>query len=269
MGERMSTGQFAAASRLSRKALRLYQEIGLLEPAGVDPRTGYREYAPEQVRRARLIGRLRLLELPLAEIRALLDLDPEAAAKALDTWWRAAEQSHAERRRLVRHLHDMITGEENRMYDIGTREVAEQKVLTVQRNVTADKLTGFIDDAFPRLFAHVEEGGATPAGPPLMIYHGMVTEDSDGPVEICVPFTGSLEPADDLGVRLEPAHAEAYTTLTREQVQFPEILKAYDAVADWLTANGREGTLPPREVYFGDMMTAGPDDQVCDVAFPF
>ena len=58
-------GEFAAAARLSPKALRLYAEQGLLLPASVDPATGYRFYAPDQLPRARLIGRLRRMGLPL------------------------------------------------------------------------------------------------------------------------------------------------------------------------------------------------------------
>jgi DNA-binding transcriptional MerR regulator len=265
----MSSGEFAAATRLSRKALRIYQELGLLEPAAVDRRTGYRSYAPDQVRTARLIGRLRLLDLPLSEIGVLLELEPAAAAKTLEGLWRAAEETHAERRRLVRHVQDILTGRDEHMYEIQTRDVPEQKVLAVQRNVTADRLRGFIDEAYPRLYGHLEAGGARAAGPSMMIYHGMVTEDSDGPVEICVPFTGTLEPVADLGVRLEPARTEAYTTITRAQVAYPDILRAYDAVSDWLQEQGHKGVLSPREVYVGDMASAGPDDLVCDVAFPY
>jgi len=65
MDDRMTTGAFAARTRLSRKALRLYDELGLLRPESVDPQTGYRSYVPQQVQRARLIGLLRRLDLPL------------------------------------------------------------------------------------------------------------------------------------------------------------------------------------------------------------
>lgn len=269
MDERMSSGAFAARTRLSRKALRLYDELDLLRPAEVDPRTGYRSYAPEQVRRARLIGLLRRLDLPLGEIAALLELDPAAAAKALDGHWRTAEERHAEGRRLVRYLQDLLTGRDTDVYEIETRDVPEQKVLSTQRNVTADALVGFIDESFPRLFEHLSASGAEVAGAAFIVYHGMVTEDSDGPVEICLPFTGSLEPVGSLGVRLEPAHEEAYTRIVKAQVRYPEILRAYDAVSDWLQANGHKSTLPPREVYFADMMAAGDDEPVCDIAFPY
>ena len=265
----MSTGEFAARTRLSRKALRLYQEHGLLEPAGVDPRTGYRAYAPEQVPRARLIARLRLLDLPLAEIAAFLALDPAAAAKALDGHWHAAEQAHSERRRLVRQIQDILTGRETPMYDVRTREVPEQKVLTVQRNVVAPELPAFIDESYRALFAHLEASGATPGEPSYVLYHGMVTEQEDGPVEVCVPFAGGVEPAGALGIRLEPARTEAYTRLTRGQVRYPEILGAYDAVSDWLAAHGHQPALSPREVYFTDFAAAADTDPACDVAFPY
>ena len=42
----VTIGRFAEAARLSQKALRLYAESGLLEPAWVDPGSGYRYYSP-------------------------------------------------------------------------------------------------------------------------------------------------------------------------------------------------------------------------------
>jgi DNA-binding transcriptional MerR regulator len=62
----MSIGEFARRSRLSPKALRLYNELGLLPPARVDDDSGYRYYAESQLDRAGLIAALRqvLGEIP-------------------------------------------------------------------------------------------------------------------------------------------------------------------------------------------------------------
>jgi DNA-binding transcriptional MerR regulator len=72
----MSIGRFARRTGLSIGALRHYDETGLLRPARVDPDTGYRYYAEEQLDPARLIAALRDLDVPLALIREVLDLSP-------------------------------------------------------------------------------------------------------------------------------------------------------------------------------------------------
>ena len=69
--EELSIGSFSRVSGLTVKALRHYDEIGLLEPARVDEWTGYRYYGLEQARAAEEIRRLRSLEVPLDEIRDL------------------------------------------------------------------------------------------------------------------------------------------------------------------------------------------------------
>ena len=51
----ISIGAFASRARLSTKALRLYERLGILRPAEVDPRTGYRRYRTSQLVTARLV----------------------------------------------------------------------------------------------------------------------------------------------------------------------------------------------------------------------
>ena len=66
--ELIPIGRFARLTGLTVRAVRHYGELGLLEPAYIDPDTGYRYYAPDQVEDAAAIRRLRLLELALDEI---------------------------------------------------------------------------------------------------------------------------------------------------------------------------------------------------------
>ena len=65
-------GRFAEASRLSLKALRIYDRLGLLRPVHDDRRNRYRYYHPDQVRKAKIIGLLRRLATPLETIRDIL-----------------------------------------------------------------------------------------------------------------------------------------------------------------------------------------------------
>src|SRR6476469_4633764 len=87
----MTSGAFAQASGLSRKALRLYDELGLLHPARVDPETLYRFYDPGQLEQARLVAWLRRLGMPLAVIRSVSGLPPAQAAGELAAYWATVE----------------------------------------------------------------------------------------------------------------------------------------------------------------------------------
>src|SRR5690348_8370260 len=80
--ELFSTGTFADLTRLSLKALRLYNQLDLLRPVHIDPQTGYRYYAPDQLPRARMIRNLRDMDMPLADIRCMLDLADVSQAQA-------------------------------------------------------------------------------------------------------------------------------------------------------------------------------------------
>jgi protein phosphatase len=107
----LTIGAFARAAGLSPKALRLYDELGLLTPAAVDGASGYRYYRPEQLERARLIVWLRQLGMPLARIRAVLDeADAVDAAGAVEAYWREVLAETETRQRLATFLVDYLSG---------------------------------------------------------------------------------------------------------------------------------------------------------------
>lgn len=101
MDDLIPTGQFSALTWLSPKALRLYQAQGLLEPAWIDPRSGYRYYSPAQISRAARIGLLRRAGISLGEIASYLDAP---TTERVQTWRAGLEEEFAERRRLLDQL---------------------------------------------------------------------------------------------------------------------------------------------------------------------
>jgi protein phosphatase len=111
----LTIGTFARASRLSPKALRLYDELGLLRPARVDPVSGYRLYEPAQLERARLVAWLRRLGMPLARIKAVCDLPPASAAAAVAEYWSHVEAETAARRDLAEFLVDHLSRKDSEM----------------------------------------------------------------------------------------------------------------------------------------------------------
>ena len=115
--ELMTSGAFARASGLSRKALRLYDELGLLHPARVGPQTLYRFYDPGQLEQARLVAWLRRLGMPLAAIRAVSGLPPARAAEELAAYWAKVEAETAVRRELAVFLIGYLSGKDTAMSD--------------------------------------------------------------------------------------------------------------------------------------------------------
>ncbi|GGN72812.1 hypothetical protein GCM10010112_41560 [Actinoplanes lobatus] len=109
----LAIGAFARAVRMTPKALRLYDELGLLPPAAVDPESGYRFYHPDQRERARLIARLRRIGMPLAAIRTVCDRDPRAVAEAVAAYWGGVTADTADRAREVTALVGELSGAEH------------------------------------------------------------------------------------------------------------------------------------------------------------
>lgn len=281
----LTIGAFAARARLSAKALRLYDRLGLLTPAYVDEVNGYRYYRAEQIERARLVALLRQLDMPLARIAEIVDvveLDGARAAGRLAAYWAGAEERFASQRTLVAYLRGRLSGRESGMdetygtFTVETVDTAPQVLLTQSRHTLADELPAWIGASLGRL----EEGAAAcggSTGAPFVVYHSEVSMESDGPAESCVPvadegaaraWAAEHGRAWETKVRVEPAGRFAYTRISKAQVAHPQILAAFEAVERWIAGHGLEVTGPCREIYFADWDAAGPEDPVCDVAFP-
>ena len=119
----LSIGRFARRTNLTIKALRLYDELGLLRPAVVDFATGFRYYRPEQAATAERIRLLRSLEMPLAEIQALLTApDPAETARRLAGHQRWLEERIVGYQRSLNSLKTLVDQQEgNRMNDTTER----------------------------------------------------------------------------------------------------------------------------------------------------
>jgi len=114
--ELMTIGRFARITGLTVKALRHYDELGLLRPAAVDPQTGYRSYSSDQVRRAERIRMLRRLELPLDDVATLVESeDPALIHRVLVDHQRRTAIRSAELKVVLQGLQPLIDGKESVM----------------------------------------------------------------------------------------------------------------------------------------------------------
>ncbi|MEU8190255.1 MerR family transcriptional regulator [Micromonospora carbonacea] len=112
-----SIGELARASGLTVSALRFYDRSGVLVPALVDPVTGYRWYADEQVVPARLVAGLRRVGMPLAEIAAAVRhrAEPAVVGRLLDAHLRRLEDGLTDARRELSRVRALIDHEEHPM----------------------------------------------------------------------------------------------------------------------------------------------------------
>jgi DNA-binding transcriptional MerR regulator len=265
----ISIGEFARRTRLTTKALRIYHAVGLLRPTVVEA-NGYRRYNEAQIRVGRLIAMLRGADLSLAEIsRVLADLDVgvEVAAQTLEQLVIERDRQHSNRKLLIRHVQTTLRGGADPMFEIKTRRVPAYHLMSIQRRLRASETDDFASATKASFAEHL--AGAEPTGPFMLIFHGPVNDESDGPLEAVLPCPDQIQPTDTIGVRTEPAHDEAYTTITKAQWEYPAILAAYDAVAHSPEVSNRpHSQLSCREVYLADSSNISEDDFICDVAYP-
>ncbi len=287
--EEVSIGEFARRSRLSIKALRLYDELGVLVPARVDETSGYRYYDLAQLEAARLVAMLRQLDLPLAAIKELLACEPVDAAERIAAHWREAVSVHDARRELADYLVNRLSGKGSVMYEVAVREMPERSLLCLKRNVDQEGAWAlgkeFIAIMRERPLPKMEgREGAT-----FSIYWGEVSADSDGPVEWCrpVPAEQASELADqypELTLRTEPAHREAYVAMPNDALPAgpggsPGVQwqLASEALRAWAEEGGLEPeslTLEPEDLgvritYLANGPVTETSVPYCDFAVPF
>jgi DNA-binding transcriptional MerR regulator len=245
----LSIGGFASATRLSLKALRLYDQLGILKPRHVDRDSGYRYYHSDQLGAARLIRMMRQMEMPLATIRLVLTAAPADAARLVQDYWRQRERRMVEARRVVHDLLAALHKETPTMaLDVSVKTIAPQPIISITRRLKIEQLDGHIRDSIQRLRALAQERGLPVTGDPFGIYHGSVNHDDDGPIEVCLPVERGAE-ADGVTARELTGGTAAYVLLHGEQCEFPGVLEGYDAVYDWIQENGYETGEPPREIW--------------------
>jgi DNA-binding transcriptional MerR regulator len=283
----ISIGEFARRSRLSLKALRLYDERGVLVPSRVDQASGYRYYDTAQLDQARLVVMLRQLQLPLTAVKELLACDPADAAARIAEHWRDAEAAHDARRELADYLVSRLSGKRSVMDGVATREMPERSLLCFKRNVDEQGAWAFGKEFIAILRERPLPKIEGRAGAFFCIYWGWVSADSDGPVEWCKPVPQAeahalAEHYPELTLRTEPAHREAFVPLPvgPDGIAAAEHWQlAVESLQAWGQEQEHEGerlALTPEDLGLritylatGPVTESSVPDDYCDVAVPF
>jgi DNA-binding transcriptional MerR regulator len=247
-----SIGDFATFTQVSVRTLRFYDQQGLLTPARVDPRTGYRYYAAGQIDRLVRILALRDLGLTLAQIREVL------AAGATPQVIRA----HLARRRVeIAHARAQIDSQlaavEGRLalldggsdminYDVTTKKAPATLLAAVRRQVDEDT-PGVLASTFGELFAELGSAlgraGVVPTGPAWTLYDR--ARDTGLGVAAAMPVSARAALPSSVE-RVELPEQEVAYAIHRGSME--GIGAAYRAVMTWLETTGLGAGGGAREV---------------------
>jgi DNA-binding transcriptional MerR regulator len=190
----LSIGDFSRMTQLSVKTLRHYHEVGLLEPARVDPATGYRYYAPEQVPTAQVVRRLRELDMPIADVRAVLASAPTDRNALIGGHLERLENQLAATRRAVESLRAILErpGADSR---IEHRSVSATPAAAIAATVDRDDLLPWWQGAVGELRATVAADKLlTASGAPGALFGFDIFARDRGAATVFIPVDGGVRP---------------------------------------------------------------------------
>jgi DNA-binding transcriptional MerR regulator/effector-binding domain-containing protein len=262
MATMLTIGDFSRMTHLSVKALRHYHDLGVLEPAAVDPFTGYRSYDTSQVGSAQVIRRLRDLGMPLDSIAAVLAApDLEARNREIAAHLTRMERQLEQTQASVAALRALLTGPAVRPA-IELRAIAAVTALAVREVVDAAELNGWGSAAFDALAAALAATGLTAAGPYGGLFHGDFIELERSEVTAYVPVAADaglgavgLDPAGSVRLLQIPAVEVAVAV---HEGAFSEIDRTYAAVGEVVAERAIGTGGPIREYYL--VSSADTDD---------
>jgi DNA-binding transcriptional MerR regulator len=253
MTVRLTIGEFSKMTYLSVKALRHYHDVGLLEPAEVDPATGYRRYGADQVATAQAIRRFRDLDMPLEQVRTVLHA-PDFATRNraildhLETMQQQLERTQS----TVSSLQALLTTP-NAPRPVAYRTLPAAPALAIGATVGFDDCGDWLEVAYPELHRALDAAGLSPAGPDGALYHDAFFTDGDGEVVAFVPVADAagLDPAERGRVHALELPATRVATMVHDG-PFDDLDQTYGALGTVVAELGLAAEGPIREIYLAD-----------------
>lgn len=266
-------GDFSRLSLVSVKALRFYDERGLLKPARVDEFTGYRYYSASQLTRLNRILVLKDLGLSLDQIALLLQQEPTPDQIRGMLRLKQAElnqqlmEGQARMARIEAWLQTFEQEVTMPAYDVVLKKVAPLQVAQTQ-GIAPDmsQIGPTLNRLFDQVMNYVMQHGATLVGPGITLYYDTEISERDLSVAACMPFGGSLTDSEQVKVITLPV-VETMASVIHHG-SFSTITQAYNALTKWLEANGYHISGPTRELNLEYDRDGDQSKYVTEIQFP-
>jgi DNA-binding transcriptional MerR regulator len=248
MAATIAIGDFSRATHMSVKMLRHYHQIGLLEPADVDPDTNYRRYTADQIPTAQVIRRFRELQMPLERIRDVLvapDLATRNAliASHLDTLQNSLTQTQA----AVASLRNLLNGGPGgQSLSVTHRSVEATPAAAITETVEIKGLGLWLRGALGELRATLIAQDVLIAGPAGGIYDDDLFANEQGQTTVFIPYIGEIQAIGRVRPAVIPA-AELASVTHQGPVEGLDL--AYGALAAHVARHELGVAGPIREYY--------------------
>jgi DNA-binding transcriptional MerR regulator len=244
----LAIGDFSRATHVSVKMLRYYHRIGLLEPADVDPDTGYRRYTTDQIPTVQIIRRFRALEMPLEEIRAVIAApDVDTRNELIAAHLNRLEENLARTQEVTASLRRLLQQPSGTTpVAIGHRSADAVPAVAVSEVIDIEDALSWYQGALGELYAMLAAQSLPAAGPGGGIFSNDLFSHERGLATIFVPFQGTLRPMGRVTSLVVPA-VELATTV--HAGIHKDLDQAYGALATYVTQHALAVEGPIREYY--------------------
>ncbi|MFF1572598.1 MerR family transcriptional regulator [Leifsonia sp. NPDC058292] len=209
----VSIGDFSRMTHLTIKALRYYHEVGLLEPRAIDPASGYRQYATDQVPIAQVVKRLRALSMPIEEVRDVVAA-PDVGARnlAIAAHLQRMEQQLAQTSSAVSSLRSLLDPAADPSRDVVFRSTPAQQTIAIEGDVDFDGGGPWLLAAMRELTQVAQAVGLNASGSVGALFPRELFEEGSGRLVVFLPVReaqGSQLPAGRVVRRELPASDSA------------------------------------------------------------
>ena len=242
----LTIGEYAAATQLTAKALRLYDEQGLIKPSVVDSATGYRYYHADQVAKGRLVRALRDMSLSLAQVAQVLAMSPGSQPALLREFLRDAEHRLARERTAYQTALLMLRSRAPSQ-ELAVAELSSEQQRVALFNFSTNRRE-FVEQALLQISTHVgrlQSDGYNVFDACAIALIEPLTDD-DAQVELAIPIDINAS-SGNLTTRM--ISARHYATVPAPPSSFLEgIAPSIDALFDWFDRKGAQAVGCPEVV---------------------
>ena len=267
--DQIPISRFSIITRISPKALRYYDRLGMLVPAARDSLTGYRYYTADQLERGVRIKILCTLGFGLEEIASFLDAESRGNGAVVGALM--AEKLSKTRKEIARlqWIEELLTNKNVELIKMALSEPVTKDVPALR--VVSKRDRGSYGETIGRLIGELCDVVIRPenqrnlvkvSGPVMAIYHDQECKENDADIEVALPITGRIEVDAGMEVKNLPAirvlavvHKGSYETL---HVTYKELF-------DYMMKNGMEFCAPSRELYLNDPCKTPTDELMTEI----